>query len=99
MGWWERTFMIRSGRKVPTPAMPMPDFAVPYAAPAPVVGRGVSYCLVEVGGSREDGGRFVVLPKIMADAIPAWRGDVSQSVLRLSLVFGDGGLRGYSPFR
>ncbi len=25
--------MIRSGRKVPTPAMPMPDFAVPYAAP------------------------------------------------------------------
>ena len=56
MGWWERTFMIRSGRKVPTPAMPMPDFAVPYAAPAPVVGRGVSYCLVEVGGSREEWG-------------------------------------------
>jgi len=28
--------MIRSGRKVPTPAMPMPDFAVPYAAPMPV---------------------------------------------------------------
>lgn len=26
--------MIRSGLKVPTPAMPMPDFAVPYAAPA-----------------------------------------------------------------
>lgn len=31
-----RTFMIRSGRKVPTPAIPMPDFAVPYAAPAPI---------------------------------------------------------------
>lgn len=27
--------MIRSGRNVPTPAMPMPDFAVPYAAPTP----------------------------------------------------------------
>lgn len=26
--------MIRSGLKVPTPAMPIPDFAVPYAAPA-----------------------------------------------------------------
>lgn len=26
-------FMIRSGLKVPTPAIPMPDFAVPYAAP------------------------------------------------------------------
>lgn len=26
---------MRSGRKVPTPAIPMPDFAVPYAAPAP----------------------------------------------------------------
>lgn len=25
--------MMRSGRKVPTPAIPMPDFAVPYAAP------------------------------------------------------------------
>lgn len=30
------TFMIRSGLKVPTPAIPMPDFAVPYAAPMPV---------------------------------------------------------------
>lgn len=30
------TFMIKSGRKVPTPAMPMPDFAVPYAAPMPI---------------------------------------------------------------
>ena len=30
------TFMIRSGLKVPTPAIPMPDLAVPYAAPAPV---------------------------------------------------------------
>ena len=29
------TFIIRSGRKVPTPAMPMPDLAVPYAAPMP----------------------------------------------------------------
>lgn len=29
------TFMIRSGRKVPTPAIPMPDLAVPYAAPMP----------------------------------------------------------------
>jgi hypothetical protein len=28
-----QTFMMRSGRNVPTPAMPMPDFAVPYAAP------------------------------------------------------------------
>lgn len=32
----ELTFMMRSGRKVPTPAIPMPDLAVPYAAPAPV---------------------------------------------------------------
>lgn len=29
-------FMMRSGRKVPTPAIPMPALAVPYAAPAPV---------------------------------------------------------------
>jgi len=26
-------FMIRSGLNVPTPAIPIPDFAVPYAAP------------------------------------------------------------------
>lgn len=31
-----RTFMIRSDLKVPTPAIPIPDFAVPYAAPMPV---------------------------------------------------------------
>lgn len=30
--------MIRSGLNVPTPAIPMPDFAVPYAAPAPGCG-------------------------------------------------------------
>lgn len=30
--------MIRSGLNTPTPAMPMPDFAVPYAAPAPGFG-------------------------------------------------------------
>lgn len=36
--WFEQcvllTFMIRSGLNVPTPAIPMPDLAVPYAAPA-----------------------------------------------------------------
>lgn len=34
---WVRTFMMRSPLKVPTPAIPMPDFAVPYAAPMPVL--------------------------------------------------------------
>lgn len=28
-------FMIRSGLKVPTPEIPMPALAVPYAAPIP----------------------------------------------------------------
>ena len=28
--------MIKSGLNVPTPAIPMPDFDVPYAAPVPV---------------------------------------------------------------
>lgn len=28
--------MIKSGLYVPIPAMPIPDFAVPYAAPAPI---------------------------------------------------------------
>ena len=35
------TFMMRSGRKVPTPEIPMPDFAVPYAAP--IAGLVVSF--------------------------------------------------------
>jgi hypothetical protein len=30
-------FMIRSGRNVPTPAIPMPDLAVPNAAPIPEI--------------------------------------------------------------
>lgn len=42
--------MIRSGLNVPTPAIPMPDFAVPYAAPKPVQ-CAVSRCSV-VGGDR-----------------------------------------------
>ena len=32
----ELAFIMRSGLNVPTPAIPMPDFAVPYAAPAPM---------------------------------------------------------------
>lgn len=31
------TFMIRSGLNVPTPEIPMPDLAVPYAAPMPEI--------------------------------------------------------------
>lgn len=77
--WYRRrTFMIRSGRNVPTPAMPMPDFAVPYAAPAPVVGgtcQFVVWYVCVVGGwagrGWTRGKGLVVLPKIMADAIPA----------------------------
>ena len=36
LDWCDGTFMMRSDLNVPTPAMPMPDFAVPYAAPKPV---------------------------------------------------------------
>ena len=31
--------MIRSGLNVPAPAIPIPDLAVPYAAPAPIDGE------------------------------------------------------------
>ena len=34
--WAIHTFMMRSGLNVPTPAIPMPDLAVPYAAPMAV---------------------------------------------------------------
>lgn len=30
------TFIIKSGLYVPTPAIPIPDLAVPYAAPRPI---------------------------------------------------------------
>jgi len=36
----EGTFMMSSGLKVPTPAMLMPAFAVPYAAPIAIVSEG-----------------------------------------------------------
>lgn len=42
--------MIRSGLNVPTPAMPMPDFAVPYAAPAPGCGGGEYYIWISTVG-------------------------------------------------
>lgn len=42
--------MIRSGLNVPTPAMPMPDFAVPYAAPAPGFGGGEYYIWISTVG-------------------------------------------------
>lgn len=32
-GNYERTFMIKSGLKLPNPAIPIPAFEVPYAAP------------------------------------------------------------------
>ena len=37
----EGTFMMSSGLKVPTPAMLMPAFAVPYAAPIAIVNNGL----------------------------------------------------------
>ncbi|KAG2019021.1 hypothetical protein GB937_005660 [Aspergillus fischeri] len=49
--------MIKSGRNVPTPEIPIPDFAVPYAAP-------IAVTFVEK--------RFVVYGELTADAIPAW---------------------------
>lgn len=45
--------MIRSGLNMPTPAIPIPDLAVPYAAPAPdhiavsSSSRGTNVALVE----------------------------------------------------
>jgi hypothetical protein len=36
----EGTFIMSSGLKVPTPAMLMPAFAVPYAAPIAIVSEG-----------------------------------------------------------
>lgn len=43
--------MIRSGLNVPTPAMPMPDFAVPYAAPAPGYEGGEYYIWLNIVGT------------------------------------------------
>lgn len=80
--------MIRSGLKVPTPAIPIPDFAVPYAAPMPVV------IVILVYGSCSvawfDRMECYVLPKIMAAAIPAYSlGLLLACVLRASrLLFG-----------
>lgn len=34
------TLIIKSGLYCPTPAMPMPDLAVPYAAPTPILELG-----------------------------------------------------------
>lgn len=49
-----RTFMIKSDLNVPTPEIPMPDFAVPYAAPIAVALGVVScLCLVLTEASRE----------------------------------------------
>ena len=58
------TFMMRSDLKVPTPAMPMPDLAVPYAAPRPVH-RSLMFfsCRYEI--------LMIILPNIMANATPA----------------------------
>jgi hypothetical protein len=53
--------MIKSGRNVPTPAIPMPDLAVPYAAPIPkAISNGSES--IQLGFSH---------PKIIAAAMPA----------------------------
>lgn len=38
--------MIKSGRNVPTPAIPIPDFAVPYAAPIPAAYCQINHSLI-----------------------------------------------------
>jgi len=56
--------MIRSGRKVPTPAIPMPDLAVPYAAPIPIYIH--QLCLAYPA-------RRCSHPKLIAKNMPAWK--------------------------
>lgn len=63
-GLRKRTFMIRSDLNVPTPAIPMPDFAVPYAAPMPVLHVQYVPVMSRVLAS-------LIHPKIMANAMPA----------------------------
>lgn len=60
--------MMRSGLNVPTPAIPMPDFAVPNAAPMPSMCQYSLAATVEFQSAAED----IVHPKIMANAMPAW---------------------------
>lgn len=58
------TFMMRSGLNVPTPAIPIPDFAVPYAAPMPISHH----------QSRAESSFGPLLhPKIIANPMPACR--------------------------
>lgn len=54
--------MMRSGLKVPTLAIPMPDFAVPYAAPIPAYPFSIPSHSVLFSG---------IHPNIMAKAMPA----------------------------
>ena len=59
------TFMIKSGRKVPTPAIPIPDFAVPYAAPIPM--QSVSF------GSKEPCASSYIRISLRIQFLPASR--------------------------
>jgi hypothetical protein len=55
--------MIKSGRNVPTPAIPIPDFAVPYAAPIPNKHQPSSVASLV----------WFLHPKVIAKAMPACR--------------------------
>ena len=65
--------MMRSGLNVPTPAIPMPDFAVPNAAPMPIMCQKHSPgYLFELAEAFRSAVGECVHPKIMANAMPAW---------------------------
>ena len=64
--------MIKSGRNVPTPAMPIPDLAVPYAAPMPMVIHLALILKVAAALDRRERGNGVVHPKTIAAAIPPY---------------------------
>lgn len=69
--------MMRSGLKVPTPAMPIPDFAVPYAAPIAIA----IYQSSSFDAMPSIHGRGVcVHPKIIAAAMPPCNVGISMRV-------------------
>jgi len=79
-GWKQLAFIIRSGRNVPTPAMPMPDLAVPYAAPIPNhirLDSGELWEAIRRGHTSEDhccsySGLVELLAEYLEDCVKNW---------------------------
>lgn len=63
------------------PEIPIPDFAVPYAAPIPILHQHTSFGVaMDMPTSKGHGSAYAGLGELLANGLPARRGELKPTI-------------------